>query len=168
MRDSCKIGGPGKTVQIDESKFGKRKYHRGHRVEGQWVFGGIEEGSRKCFLISVEERSEAALLPLIEKCIEPETLILSDCWKAYTNLEKHNYNHETVNHSKEFVNKYRKHTNKMEGQWRYVKASLPKFGVRKYMYSGYLAEFLWRYLHKDDDDFIICFYYRYQENLPPK
>ena len=38
-----KIGGPGKTVQIDESKFGKRKYHRGHKVEGQWVFGGIEE-----------------------------------------------------------------------------------------------------------------------------
>ena len=38
------IGGPGKIVQIDESKFGKRKCHRGHRVEGQWVFGGIEEG----------------------------------------------------------------------------------------------------------------------------
>ena len=32
-----KIGGEGKRVQIDESKFGKRKYHKGHRVEGQWV-----------------------------------------------------------------------------------------------------------------------------------
>ena len=40
-----KIGSPGKIVQIDESKFGKRKYHRGHRVEGQWVFGGIKEDS---------------------------------------------------------------------------------------------------------------------------
>ena len=30
-----KIGGPGKLVQIDESKIGKRKYHRVHVVEGQ-------------------------------------------------------------------------------------------------------------------------------------
>ena len=30
-----KIGGENKRVQIDESKIGKRKYHRGHRIEGQ-------------------------------------------------------------------------------------------------------------------------------------
>ena len=55
LQKSEKIGGPGKTVQIDESKVGKRKYHRGHRVEGQWVFGGIEEDTRKCFLVPVED-----------------------------------------------------------------------------------------------------------------
>ena len=42
MEDSQSIGGEGKVVQIDESKFGKPKYHRGHHVEGQWVFGRIE------------------------------------------------------------------------------------------------------------------------------
>ena len=36
-----KIRGIGKVVEIDESKFGKRKYSRGRPVEGQWVFGGI-------------------------------------------------------------------------------------------------------------------------------
>ncbi|KAJ8050775.1 hypothetical protein HOLleu_04103 [Holothuria leucospilota] len=45
---SEKLGGENKRVQIDESKIGKRKYHRGHRVEGQWVFGGIEEDSSTC------------------------------------------------------------------------------------------------------------------------
>jgi hypothetical protein len=54
--DSSPIGGPGKIVEIDESKFGKRKYHRGRRVDGLWVFGGIESGTRKCLLICVQDR----------------------------------------------------------------------------------------------------------------
>ena len=35
-----KIGGPNKIVEIDESKFGKQKFHRGRRVEG---VGGVLE-----------------------------------------------------------------------------------------------------------------------------
>ena len=43
LENSEKIGGNGVEVEIDESKFGKCKYYRGHRVEGQWVFGGREK-----------------------------------------------------------------------------------------------------------------------------
>ena len=110
-----KIGGPGKIVLIDESKVGKRKYHRGHRVEGQWVFGGIEEDLRRSFMAAVDKWDEATLLPLIERHIAKGTTIISDCWKAYINLEKHGYKHEMVNHSKEFVNSEGFHTNKIEG-----------------------------------------------------
>jgi hypothetical protein len=49
-----KIGGPGVTVEIDESKFGKRKDNRGKRVEGVWVLGGVERTpARKMFAVSV-------------------------------------------------------------------------------------------------------------------
>ena len=36
------IGGPGIEVEINESKFGKRKYNRGRQVIGHKVFGEIE------------------------------------------------------------------------------------------------------------------------------
>jgi hypothetical protein len=42
-----KIGGNGMIVEIDESKFGKRKYSRGHRVEGVWILGMIEKTVQK-------------------------------------------------------------------------------------------------------------------------
>ena len=155
LENGEKLGGEAKIVQIDESKFGKRKYHRGHHVEGQWVFGGIEENSRKCFLVAVEKRDEATLLPIIQKWIAPGTNIVSDCWKAYCNLEKHGYVHRTVNHSLEFVNDDGDHTNKIEGHWRQAKSKLPKFGVRKHLFSTYLAEFIWRYLHRGDDLFAV-------------
>ena len=67
LERAAPIGGVGKRVQIDESKFGKRKYNRGWRVEGQWVFGGIEDDSRRSFLVPVARRDRATLLPLIEK-----------------------------------------------------------------------------------------------------
>ena len=148
-----KIGGPGKLVQIDESKIGKRKYHRKHVVEGQWVFGGIEGDSRKSFIVTVEDRSEDTLLALIKEWIAPGTTIVSDGWKAYANLSKHGYIHKTVNHSLEFVNEEGFHTNKIEGHWRQMKAKLPTHGRKKEHYSSYLAEFKWRYMyvHRDED-----------------
>ena len=66
-------------------------------MEGQWVVGGIESDSRKSFLIPVDKRDEQTLLPIIQKWIKPGTTIISDCWKAYTNLEKYGYTHKTLN-----------------------------------------------------------------------
>lgn len=41
MKNSALIGGLGKTVEIDEGKFRKRKYNVRRVMEGQWVFGGV-------------------------------------------------------------------------------------------------------------------------------
>ena len=59
-------------VEIDKSKFGKRKYHKGHKVEGQLVFGGREKYIKsKYFMIPVPNRKESTLIPIIKRWIKP-------------------------------------------------------------------------------------------------
>ena len=57
---SQKIGGPNQIVEVDESKIGRRKYSRGHPVQGQWVFGGVERGSGRTFLVPVPDNRRHA------------------------------------------------------------------------------------------------------------
>jgi len=81
------------VVEVDESKFGRRKYHKSRRVDGVWVFGGIERDSNppKCFFVTVQDRTAETLIGLIERWIKPGTKILSDCWKSYATLESEGY-----------------------------------------------------------------------------
>jgi len=55
------IGGIGQVIEIDEYKFGRRKYNREHRVDGQWIFGGVQRETGSCFLIPVEKRDKDTL-----------------------------------------------------------------------------------------------------------
>ena len=69
------IGRPGIEVEIDESKFGRRKYNRGRQVDGHWVFGGIESVSGECFLVEVQQRDANTLRPLIAQYIRPGSIV---------------------------------------------------------------------------------------------
>ncbi|GFY27694.1 uncharacterized protein TNCV_241621 [Trichonephila clavipes] len=50
LNESEPLGSEGKIVEIDESLFVKMKYGKGTPVNDQWVFGGVERNSNKCFL----------------------------------------------------------------------------------------------------------------------
>ena len=135
------LGGEGKIVEIDESKFGKRKYNVGRLVEGQWVFGAVCRETRECFMVPVAKRDSATLLYVIKERILPGTTIISDCWKAYNCLEEEGYRHLTVNHSLNFVDPNNKatHTNNIERLWREAKKKVPLYGRRRKHFAGYLA-----------------------------
>ena len=97
---SSMIGGPGVEVEIDESKFGKRKYNRGRQVEGHWVFGGVERVTGECFMMEVARRDAATLIPIIQQYIRPGSIIHSDQWAAYNQITAATgMAHMTVNHS---------------------------------------------------------------------
>ena len=135
-----KIGDEGKIVEIDESKFGKRKYNVGRVVEGQWVFGGICRESRDFSMIPVDDRTSATLLTVIKEYIEPGTTIISDCWKAYYCLASEGYKHLKINHKVNFVDPDTgAHTNRIERHWRDAKNLVPKYGRTHAHFVGYLA-----------------------------
>lgn len=83
MRDVCAehfnrnpfvIGGVGHTVEIDECMLVRRKYHRGHRVRHQWVFGAVDIDTTEGLMIPVDSRDAATLLPIIQRHILPGTI----------------------------------------------------------------------------------------------
>ena len=145
------IGGPGTTVEIDESKFGKIKYHRGCPVEGKWVFGGICRETKACFLVPVERRDKDTLLPIIRAHILPGTCVMSDLLKAYNCLQDEGYDHLTVNHSLNFVEPDTGvHTQSIENTWWGVKQSLPRTGTSKELFDRYLLEYMWHQQYGED------------------
>ena len=63
------------VVEIDETKFFHRKYHRGKWRPGHWVFGGIERGSGKCFLVEVPDRRAVTLKEAVVQYILPGSFV---------------------------------------------------------------------------------------------
>lgn len=145
-----KIGGPGRTVQIDESKFGKRKFNRGRHIEGHWVLGMIEDGSEDLRLEVCPDnvRSAEVLVPLIKKHVEEGTTIHTDCWRAYDCLAENGYIHKKVNHSdpdNPFVSSDGTHTQRIESQWRAVKRYFKKDNYNNTEnFTNSIIEYLWR------------------------
>ncbi|GFT30872.1 DDE_Tnp_IS1595 domain-containing protein [Trichonephila clavipes] len=120
------------------------KYGKGRRVNGKWVFGGVQRESNKCFFRVVESRTKEELLKVIHEWILPGTTIISDCWKAYDCLSDEGYVHLRVNHSLTFVDPDTgAHTNSIEGTWSAIKKGLHKAHV-KGQFDSYLAEYMWR------------------------
>lgn len=140
-----KLGGVGKTVEIDETLISRRKYNRGRIIKQTWVFGCFERESRKIFITPVVNRSAETLLGFIKNHIENGTTIISDCWKAYDLLSNEGFTHLKVNHSLNFVDPISgAHTQNIERLWRDVKNNIPKFGRQHYHLNGYLAEFMFK------------------------
>ena len=86
---------PGKTVEMDESKFGKTKYHRDCRIKEVGVCGICGE-TKACFLVPVERRNKDTDLPK-----------MNNLWRAYMYDDCPNdksYCHLTVDHTLNFLN----------------------------------------------------------------
>ena len=146
-----RLGGPGTICQIDESLFcHKVKAHRGRAPQAQvWVFGIMCTSSNRprLYLEVVENRSAETLLPIISRVVLPGTVVHSDEWKAYKNINTVvGLEHKTVNHSVHFVQPITNtHTQNIESAWNNLKIKIKQMrGIRRTHLEAYLKEFMWR------------------------
>ncbi|MFH4974771.1 hypothetical protein AB6A40_001480 [Gnathostoma spinigerum] len=155
IKSPIRIGGEGKVVEIDEAVLTRRKYKRGDQLKEQWIYGGIERGSARCFLVPVENPSAATLLPIIKEHILPGSTVMSDLWAAYNGI--HNlpdgYRHLAANHSIRFVDPDSgTRINTAESTWQKFKRSHKcRCGTQRTMLLSYIEQFQWRRLFAGDD-----------------
>ncbi len=143
LRNSSPLGGPGKIVEIDEAKFGKRKFNKGAYREGMWVLGGVDRETGQCFLVPCpgNQRDGPTLLPIIQRWVLPGSIVYTDEWGAYNSLTARGYTHDSVNHSIQFVDPLTGvHTNTQEGLWHHVKRQM----VGSHDLEAVLLDFMFR------------------------
>lgn len=156
-RKTTKIGGPGETVEIDESVFTKRKNNSGRVLPQLWLLGGICRSDGRCFLTQIPDRKAETLLAAIKENVEEGTTIFTDCWKGYKSedLEDAGFAHFTVNHSYNFVNpEDGTHTQNVERMWSALKWRNKRHrGTARHQIDSYLEEFIWRKMIQPDSPF---------------
>jgi transposase len=140
------IGGPGKTVEVDETFIGGRDLE-GKPDDKSIVLGMVERGG-DVVTRHVLARTKGHLIPHIVRFVKPASRLYTDEASAFRLLtERYGYDHEMVDHSaKEWV-RGDVHTNSIEGFWANVKRGIKGtyVHVSKKHLQTYLREFEYRH-----------------------
>ena len=146
LRHPVVIGGDGRTVEIDESAFLRKKHNVGREVRTQWVFGGTDTTTHEGFLVAIPQQNAATLLPILQQYVRPGTTVICDLWRAYNTIGNLGYQYLTVNHSVNIVDPVTQATtNHVESMWARAKQrNKHECGTHRSLLTLYLLEFMWR------------------------
>ena len=148
IRNSTRIGGAGRTVEVDESSLARRK----HKLVRQWAFGGIDTTTREVFLVPVHHRDADTLLVVLQDYVRPGTTIVSELWKTYDIANNDEYRNMIVSHSLKFEDPVADVVpNRVGSVWtRAKKQNIRESGTNRTLQSSFFIEFMWRYLYGTD------------------
>ena len=160
----CMVGGPGMSVEADETQFGrKRKGLKGHPTNVRMDLWGVvcrETGDLvlvpfdKFKHDSADHRfgpaSAKEVLPLARRWIKPGGDFFSDGLKCYKDLEAEGSKVFQVSHKQTFWREEaskKVHSQTIDGVWGIIKNKFRgKFGVR--CLPSHIDEFVWRRQHR--------------------
>lgn len=142
------LGGPFKTVQIDETFIGGYR-RNGMGGKGKTVVFGMRQNNGEIITRIVKDRKSGTLLPHIVENVKPYTEVHTDTLIAYGGLGTINgYWHKQVNHSiEEYVSPAGATVNGIEGFWAQLKRSIngTHIHVSAKHLPKYLGEFEFRH-----------------------
>ncbi|CAL4206897.1 unnamed protein product, partial [Meganyctiphanes norvegica] len=157
-----KLGGPGITIQIDVSCFSQKR-KRNHGCEAptpSLVLGIIDTTCTPSigYMEIVETRDVATLFPIILKVVQPESIIHSKEWRAFSKIQGLSNMESTVDHMISFIEvDSSEHKQKIEAYWRKHKSYLTAMkGTKRSCLNSYLQEFMWRERFSDNALNILC------------
>ena len=158
LQNPIVLGNPGVVVEINESLFShKVKAHRGHPPRKEiWVFGIVDTSHQPAlgYMQIVPQRNAATLLPIIQSHVQPGSIVHSDEWRTYSRIQSQlHLQHNTVNHSIQFVTPTGVHTNHVESYLNRTKMKIKAMrGCTEGELSSYLDEFMYKECRGKTDD----------------
>src|SRR5215218_1262890 len=150
------VGSLSGEVEMDETYYGghRRGDKRGrpgkdsHKVP---VTGVVQRKGKVAALVTKDTKKKT-LMPIVEAKVLPETMVYTDEYKPYDDLDKQGYKHERIPHAEKVYVVGNVHTNTIDGFW-----SLLKRGISGVYHSvsakhlqDYVNEYAFRYNHRDD------------------
>ncbi|KAF7696588.1 hypothetical protein CDIK_1732 [Cucumispora dikerogammari] len=110
-----KVEGICEIVEVDETCLSSRKNNKGI-VRKISCVGSILRENKKMFLELLISRNMINLNTIISKHVNVNTLIMTDRWRGYLDVENIKFLHESISHFKNFVGSLEKsiHTQNIE------------------------------------------------------
>jgi transposase len=144
-------------LELDESYFGgKRKGKRGRGAAGKVAVFGVLERDGKVYTVAVPDCKKETLMAKITAATVKGSVFYTDEFVSYNDLSQYG-KHVPIDHREEFADG-EAHINGIEGFWSYAKR-LHRLchGVDRDNFPVYLAEYEFRYNHRDDHLLTILF-----------
>lgn len=162
FRDTCskwikvnpvRIGGLNQVVHLDEAPIA-RKSRDGRMIPTQWIFGGVDDQTKKCFLVRMLDHSRANFMKVIQTFVEPGSKIHSFEGLNFSDVTslsvKPAYTHEVVAHRANFVDPSAEvqTPRNIESLWLRLKRKYPKVGGdESESIDNYIDEYMWRLIN---------------------
>ena len=107
----------------------------------------VDVKARAVYFEVVPDRKAETLLAIIHQHVLPNSIVYSDKWSAYNNICKLGMEHQTVNHSYNYVDPDTLTcTNTIESLWNACKQKFKEMrGCTRAYIQSHIDEFMWRH-----------------------